>query len=123
MLVGADHGAVDVMETPVQLAFGVCLLLKIRQDAIPDAGASPAIEARGNGLPRTVLSGKIPPGCSRASEPQQAIDNWAMILRRAATLWSLRWKQRPQSLPLVVSQISSAHTESLLTLTSFENRT
>ena len=89
---------------------GVCVLLKIRQDAIPDAGASPAIEARGNRLPGTVLIGKIPPRRSRAREPQQAIDDQAMVLRGTTPSWFLRGEQRPQPLPLLVGLVSSAHT-------------
>lgn len=122
MLVGANDGAVDMMQAPVERALGVSLLLEVRQDAVPDAGASPAIEAGGYCLPGAVPLGQVPPGRSCPIQPQQAIDDLAMVLRRAATSWFLRWKQRPQPLPLLVGQISSAHTWSLPTLTCFENR-
>ena len=35
MLVGANHGAVNVMQAPVQLAFGVRMLLEIGQNVVP----------------------------------------------------------------------------------------
>lgn len=110
MLVGANHGAVDVMEGPVERALGVGVLLEVRQDAVPDPSPSPAIEAGGNGLPGTIPLRQIPLGRTGAIEPQQAVDEAAIVLRWAASLSLLRWKQRPQPLPLLVGQISSAHT-------------
>lgn len=107
---GANDGAIHVMEAPVKLALGVGLLLEIGQDAVPDASTSPAIEAGGNRLPGTILLGQIPLGRTGAIEPQQAVHDLAMILGRATTSRLLRWKQRPQPFPLFVGQVSSAHT-------------
>jgi len=123
MLVGANHGAVDMMEAPIERPLGIRLPLEIRQDPVPDTGTSPAIEAGGDRLPRAVLLREIPPRRSGSIEPQQAIDDLAMIFRGATASCLLRWEQRPQPLPLLVSQISSAHTESLPSLALFENRT
>src|SRR5947208_359535 len=110
MLMGANHGAVDMMQAPVEFACGVRLLLTVGQDAIPDPVSPPAIEAGGNCLPGTVLLRQIPPGRSRAIEPQEAVEDLAMVLRGAALPgWFLRWKQRPQPLPLLVGHVSSAH--------------
>ena len=110
MLVGANDGAVDMMQAPVELPLGICLLLEVGQDAVPNAGPSPAIEAGGDCLPRPVLLGQIAPGSTGPIEPQQAIEDGTVILGRAATSCLLWWKQRPQPLPLLVGQISSAHT-------------
>ena len=85
MLVGANHGAVDVMERPIELPRRVGMLLQFCQDAIPDAGTAPAIEAGGNRLPGTVLLRQIPPRRTRAIEPQQAVEDLAMVLRGATT--------------------------------------
>lgn len=64
MLVRANHGAVDMMERPVKLPRGVCLLLEVCQDAVPDAGTSPAIEAgRDRRIPDTeALASEIAAG-------------------------------------------------------------
>ncbi|GAC1641679.1 MAG: hypothetical protein NVS4B2_31210 [Chloroflexota bacterium] len=119
MLVGANHGAVDMMQTPVEFAFGVRLRLKVGQDAVPDPSATPAVEAGGKRLPRAVLLGEIPPGRTRSIEPQQAVDDLAMFLRRAATTRLLWWEQRPWALPLFVDRISSAHTSESTYLDDF----
>src|SRR5437763_4943003 len=69
MLVGANDGAIDMMQAPIERAVGVRLLLEVRQDAVPDAGPAPAIEAGGHCLPGAVPLREIPPGRTRASEP------------------------------------------------------
>ena len=124
MLVRTNHGAVDMMQAPVELACGIGPLLEFCQDAVPDAGASPAIEASSNRLPGTILCPQVTPGASGAVEPQQAIDDAAMLLGWAATL-SLLWReQRPQPLPLLIGQVSSLLIQwSVPALTCFENRT
>src|SRR5581483_6383819 len=50
VLMGTDDGAIDEMEVPVHLTGLVRLLLQGGQDAVPDAGRAPAIEAAGDGL-------------------------------------------------------------------------
>ena len=122
MLVGANDGAIDMMQAPVEVPCGVGLLLQFRQDAVPDTGSSPPIETGGNGLPRTVPGGQITPRCSRTVQPQHTIDNAAVIRGRTATGSLLWWEQRMQPLPLLIGQISSVHTSIVPTLRSFENR-
>jgi hypothetical protein len=57
MLVSANDGAIDVMQTPVEFPIGIGVLLKIGQDTVPNTRSSPAIEAGGNRLPGAVLLG------------------------------------------------------------------
>ena len=45
MLVGADDGAVDEMERPVQPSLRIGLSLHLGQNPIPDPGSLPPIEA------------------------------------------------------------------------------
>jgi hypothetical protein len=65
MLVRPNDGAIDMMELPIEIAGLVRLLLQFGQDPIPDPGFDPAIEARGAGLPRSIVGGEIPPWCTR----------------------------------------------------------
>src|SRR5437588_10819567 len=106
----SNNGAIDMMQSPVQLPGLVGAFLQRDQNAVPDAGASPAIEAGGHRLPRSIVLWQVPPGSARPIQPENAIDDAAMIHIRAATAGLPRWKQWPQPLPLRVGQISSVHT-------------
>jgi len=54
---GSDHGAIERMEVPVELAGGVGLSLHRRQQLIPDTSLLPTVEAAGHGTPRTIAFG------------------------------------------------------------------
>jgi hypothetical protein len=69
VLASANHGAVDVMESPVKLALGVGLLLEISQGAVPDPSTPPPIEARRHHLPGAVLLGQVAPVRFNHSRP------------------------------------------------------
>jgi hypothetical protein len=45
VLVCPHDGAIDEVQAPVELALGIGLSLQRRNEAIPDAGSRPAIEA------------------------------------------------------------------------------
>jgi len=102
MLVGSHHGAINVVNFPVNPALGVSLLLDGLQDAIPDASLAPAAEAGGHRPPRSVPPGKVPPGSPSAKEPQDDVQDLPTVFRRPASLRFLRWEQGPESLPLLV---------------------
>ena len=54
---GADHGAIEIMEVPVELAMGVGLRLHRREELRPDPSLLPAVEAAGHSTPRTIALG------------------------------------------------------------------
>jgi hypothetical protein len=87
MLVGANDGAIDMMQAPVQLACRVCLLLQLDQYPLPDPGSSPTIEAGRNRLPGAILIRKIPP-----RRPVRLIQRMAFTISR----WSLLGRPRPR---------------------------
>src|SRR3712207_3937449 len=106
---GTNAGAIDVLYLPIKLVGGICLLLHGMKDAVPDACSTPAIKAISDRLPGAVPIRHVTPGSTRPVNPQDAIDNTAMVHRRTARMWLLRWQQGVQSRPLCVRQISSAH--------------
>jgi hypothetical protein len=106
---GSDHGAIDVMQVPVQLASGIGLRLHRRQELAPDARPLPAIEAAGHGTPRTIALGEIAPGSSGAENPQDAIDDRAMVMGGSPSLGFLGWEQGLEPLPLDSGQFASVH--------------
>src|SRR5262249_13136070 len=103
MLMGTDDGAVNKMEAPVQLASGIGLLLEACQDVLPDTRCLPAVEPAGNSLPRPISFGQIGPGRSSRQEPEEGIEDEAMIFVRAPNVRFLRRKEGRQPLPLRIS--------------------
>ena len=98
------------MDFPVDLAIGVGLRLDCRQELTPDASLLPAVEAAGHGTPRAIAFGQIPPGSPSAQNPENPIENAAMIDGWTTCLRFLWGEQRLQPLPLRMGQISSVHT-------------
>jgi hypothetical protein len=91
---GSDHGAIESMEVPVELAMGVGLGLHGRQELIPDARSLPTVEAAGHGPPRPIALGQIPPGRPGAQNPKNAMEDASMINRWSAGLgflWREQW--------------------------------
>src|SRR3712207_215016 len=86
MLVGANDGGIDVLDGPLQRAGGIRLLLEGFQDRLPDTSLPPAVEAAGHRLPGTIAGRQVAPGGTGAEDPQDAIDNGAMVVRRATSL-------------------------------------
>ncbi len=117
VLVGTNDGGIDMMCLPIQLARCVSLGLHVGKDAVPDTGLLPAGEPGRDGGRRTIVCRQVGPWCTGAKNSQDAVDNRSVIVARATPFTPFggpwRWKQRLQSLPLCVSQISSMHTDSL----------
>ena len=90
MLVRSDNGAVHVVDVPVYLTSGLRLRLDLRKDAVPEAGLAPTVEAAGHGGPWAIPLGQVPPGCACAYDPQDAVDDLAMISCRTACSSFLR---------------------------------
>ena len=99
MLVGSDHGAIDIMDVPVDLAIGVGLRLHRRQELTPDASLLPAVEATGHSTLRAIAFGPIPPGSAGAKNPENPVENAAMVDGRPTGLRFLWGEQRLQPLP------------------------
>src|SRR5262245_23588577 len=102
MLVGTDNRAIDIMRGPIQLPRGVGLLLDGGQEAVPEADSAPAIEATGDRTPGAIALWEIPPGGPCAENPEDAIEEPAMVGRGAAGGRFLGRKQRLEPLPLLV---------------------
>ena len=90
------------MLLPIELAANIRLLLKRLKDALPDTGSSPTVEACGSRLPGGVFVGQVPPGSAGPVDPTNGIKESAVIFLVTAASWFLRWKQRLQSLPLLI---------------------
>src|SRR5262245_9612198 len=100
VLMGSDHGAIEIMDVPVDLAIGVGLRLHRRQELTPDASLLPAVDTTGHGTPRAIAFGQIPPGSPGAKNPENPVEHAAMIDGRPTGLRLLWGEQRLQPLPL-----------------------
>jgi hypothetical protein len=109
MLVGADEGAIDNVEQPMEPAVRIRLVLEGGQELLPDARSLPAIAAAGHGWPRPVPLRQVPPGRPGAAHPHDAVDHRAMVMGRWPNLWLWGWAQGVKPLPWQVGQLSSAH--------------
>ena len=109
MLVGADDGAIDDMEVPIELTSGLSPLLQRVKQRLEDTGLLPAGEAAGYRPPRAIARRPVVPGGASAQNPEQAIEDAAMVGGRSARPWFWRWEQRSEPLPLSVGEVSSVH--------------
>jgi hypothetical protein len=82
MLMGADDGAIDDVQTPVEPTLGIDLSLQRSEDAIPHPGLLLPGEARRDRLPRAVTLGQGAPGAAGAQEPENAVGDAAMVVVR-----------------------------------------
>jgi hypothetical protein len=97
---GSDHGAIEIMQGPVQLALGVSLGLHRCEEVRPDPRTLPAVEAAGHGPPWAIAFGEIPPRRTGAQNPEDAIQDASVIDRRPTGFRLLGRKQWLQLLPL-----------------------
>jgi hypothetical protein len=109
---GSDHGAITIMEVPVQLALSVGLRWHRREELRPDPCSPPTREAVRHDPPRTIALGEIPPGNPGAEHPQEAIDDRAMVMGGSPSLGFLGWEQGVEPVPLDVGQFASVHVAS-----------
>lgn len=93
---------------PIALIMGG-LGLPGAQDLVPDAGVPPAPEARGDGAPRSVALGQIPPRGPGAQDPEDTVEDGAMVLGRATGARPLRREERSKPRPLGIGQLVVSH--------------
>ncbi len=103
---GTNDGGIDMMGLPVQRADRIGLSLDGSEEAVPDPGLFPAVEPGGDGGGRSIAGGQVGPGRAGAQDPEDAVDDRAVVVARAATLaalgWATGWEQALDALPLAI---------------------
>jgi len=90
VLMRSNHGAIDRVFFPIDLSRGIALLLQRLQNFLPNAGFDPAIEAACHRSPGAIVVGQISPRRSRPHDPEDPIEDEAMIVGWTPSLWLLR---------------------------------
>jgi hypothetical protein len=93
MRMGPHNGAINTMDLPIHVAGGIGLLLECVKYTLENAGFLPAVEAARLDAPRAIALGQIAPGGPGAQNPQQAIEDAAMVAGWPSRLRFLAWEQ------------------------------
>src|SRR5579872_2779935 len=109
VLMSANDRAINAVLLPINLAFGIGLLLQRFQHPLPYSCLHPSIKAVGDRLPRPISLRQVSPRRSRSHNPENPIQNQSMIVCWTTHRWFLRWQQGSQLLPLLIRQFSSFH--------------
>lgn len=109
MLMGPDDGGINKVNRPVHATGGVGLRLGGREQTVPEATFTPAVEAAGDCAPRSEALREITPRCTSADNPADAIDDRAVVFCWSPSFRFLRWEQRLKLRPLLIGQVSSTH--------------
>src|SRR6516165_5806949 len=81
---GSDNGTVDAPQVVVDLALVVQFVEQRRDDAVPGAVLTPAVEPIVVCLPGAVALGKITPRCPGMENPKDAVDDRPVVVERMA---------------------------------------
>ncbi len=100
MLMGADDGGVD------DEVFIVRTFTQLIENTLPNAVLRPSAETLEHAVPITKLAGQIAPRCSRAGDPENAIDEAAVILAAPPLVTIFARTKRLYAPPLRIGQIS-----------------
>lgn len=117
ILIWANDSTFDAMPFPIDLAHLIALLVQSPRHLSPYTRFDPAIKAACHRAPEAITFGQVPPGCSCSPDPENSIDNQAMVLCWSAHFWLLWWEQGSQSLPLLICKFSFSHRSSPALLT------
>ena len=109
MLVRAYECAVHEVDFPLDLALLCRFRLHLLEDLLPQPPFAPAVEASVNRLPWPIPLRQVAPRSTRSQDPQNAVDDLAMVRSRPTGFWLLRWKQRLNLLPFFIRQFMSAY--------------
>lgn len=102
-----NNTAVYMVQAPVELPFGIGLLLESREDALPQSIFAPAIEASRDSLPLAIALRQITPWSTRSENLEDAIDDTAVVKTRTPNARFLSRHQGLQTLPLGVGQLTT----------------
>jgi len=93
-LMRPEDRAIHIVDLPVEVSARVGLLLDRRKEARPDPRLAPAIKAARDGSPWAIALRQVAPRGASAEEPEDTIEDAAVVGGWAACFGLLRGKQR-----------------------------
>src|SRR5262249_29090839 len=104
-------GAIATPQVVIDETLVVQFVQQRGDKANPGAVSAPGVEAVPNGLPRPVTFGEVTPGGAGRQDPQDTVDDGAVVPGRPPRLAVVGWvgKQRRDPLPLPIRQFVAAH--------------
>lgn len=103
---GADDGGIHEVQVPIEVAARRGGGLQGGQDLVPHPGAAPSVEPARHGADRAItLLRQVAPRRPGAMNPQDAIEDAAVIVVRTAGPGFFRGQQGLQRRPLAISQV------------------
>jgi hypothetical protein len=108
MLVGADDGAIDEVQIPIDLPGRIGAALDGGEELVPRPRLRPAPEAGIHRLPGAISVGDIAPGGASGQFPADRVEDAPVVLPRPA---GLGWRQeRLEPFPFGIRKfVSSGH--------------
>jgi hypothetical protein len=110
MLVRSDDGTIDPVDGPIDTARRLGLLRHRLQETLEEPRPPPAVEPAGHGPPRPIPFRQSPPGGASTQEPEDAVQDGAVVMGRSPNRGFLGREQGLEPLPWLVRQIASVHT-------------
>jgi len=104
MGVGTDHAAVEQVYGPARLR---CHGAQLGDDAAPDLGGGPALQATPRGAPAHQLGGEVAPGGAGAGQPKHGLEEPAVVDGGTSGPGLLGWQQRREAGPQRLAQHGS----------------
>jgi hypothetical protein len=109
VLMSANNGGIDKVQVPVDLTTGIRLSLQSRQEALPETRLAPAIEPAGDGADRAIALRQIAPGRAGTQNPENAVQDGAVMVVGPPCWRPLGRQKRLKALPLPVRQLVTCH--------------
>ena len=113
-----NDAAVHEVQVPVDPPGCVSLCLQSLQEALPDPRLAPAIKPARHRPDGAVAIRQVAPRGARAQDPQNAVQNGAMIMIGATRPRPLRRQQWRETPPLLIRQCVTLHTPHMGTPTA-----
>jgi hypothetical protein len=109
VLVGPNDGAVDVVQIPVEFTAALGLCQQGSKDPLPDALPIPTPETAVDRLPGAVALRQVLPGSTGPRQPEDGIDDQAVIQGWPTGARPLGRQQRLDQLLLRIGEFTTAH--------------
>ncbi len=102
------HGSgINEVDFPIHIARHIQRSLQLGEHLVPDSGLSPPLETTVDGCPFAIAFWHVAPRCAGSQHPQNAIQEFPMVLRWSSSVCLSFREQRFNPLPLFIAKVAS----------------